>query len=278
MTNDLSGAWIFWGLVGLGIAFGIARGVVVRLRENAYNARLREYLDGRDASFKTGFLTGRRWLAAFIAEAERARDHRDDYLRSKSHPARKSADIVKTVKQEKRALAEQVKFLEFQLKAYEEYFPQLEEYRDLILDERVPLSAGVDNLEELETADPSQLYVSREEWEHLSVSSRNQLALDRYVARPKSHWEIGRYYERYLGSLRETDGWVVTYHGALRGFEDLGRDLICVKGGEVEIVRGGPGNSDSVLSGSLASPKPPVGGKPEEIGRASCRERVYSSV
>ena len=216
MTNDLSGAWIFWGLVGLGIAFGIARGVVVRLRENAYNARLREYLDGRDASFKTGFLTGRRWLAAFIAEAERARDHRDDYLRSKSHPARKSADIVKTVKQEKRALAEQVKFLEFQLKAYEEYFPQLEEYRDLILDERVPLSAGVDNLEELETADPSQLYVSREEWEHLSVSSRNQLALDRYVARPKSHWEIGRYYERYLGSLRETDGWVVTYHGPLR--------------------------------------------------------------
>jgi hypothetical protein len=37
----LSGAWIFWGLVGLGIAFGIARGLIVRLRENAYNAKLR---------------------------------------------------------------------------------------------------------------------------------------------------------------------------------------------------------------------------------------------
>ena len=53
--------------------------------------------------------------------------------------------------------------------------------------------------------------------------------LDRYLARPKSDWEIGRLYERYLGHLRETNGWVVTYHGALRGFEDLGRDLICVK-------------------------------------------------
>jgi len=95
--NELEspGVWIFWGLVGLGIAFGIARGVVARLRENAYNARLRVYLDGRDASFKAGFLTGRRWLAEFIAEAEQARDRRDDYLRFKSHPARKSAEIVR---------------------------------------------------------------------------------------------------------------------------------------------------------------------------------------
>ncbi len=234
---QLSGASIFWGLVGLGIAFGIARGLVARLRESAFNAKLRAYLDGRDGSFKAGFLVGRRWLAAFIAEAEQARDHRDDYLRSKSHPARKSAEIVKEVKQEKRALAERVKFLEFQLRSYEEYFPQLEEYRDLILDERVPLSTGSDNLEELETADPSQLYLSREEWDRLSVSERNQLALDRYLARHKSDWEIGRYYERYLGFLRETNGWVVTYHGALRGFEDLGRDLICVRNGMTEIVQ-----------------------------------------
>ena len=232
-----SGAWIFWGLVGFGVAFGVARGYVANLRENAYNVRLRAYLDGRDVSFKTGFLTGRQWLAAFVAEAEEARDRRDDYLRSKSHPARKSAEIVKEVKREKRALSERVKFLEFQLKSYEEYFPQLEEYRDLILDERVPLSSDSDNLEEIEAADPSQRYMSREEWERLSASDRNQLALNRYVARHKSDWEIGRYYERYLGSLREKSGWVVTYHGALHGFEDLGRDLICAKGNTTDIVQ-----------------------------------------
>ena len=232
-----NGAWIFWGLVAFGIAFGFARGYVANLRENAHNARLRAYLEGRDESFKKGFLTGRQWLAAFIAEAEQARDHRDQYLISKSHPARKSAEIVKEIKQEKRNLAEKLKLVEYQLKSYEEYFPQLEDYRDLILDERVPLSSESDNLGELEATDPSQLYMSREEWDRLSVSERNQLALDRYVARSKSDWEIGRYYERYLGALREQSGWVVVYHGALRGFEDLGRDLICTKANQVEIIQ-----------------------------------------
>ena len=52
---QVSGASIFWGLVGLGIAFGIARGLVARLRESAFNAKLRAYLDGRNASFKGRF-------------------------------------------------------------------------------------------------------------------------------------------------------------------------------------------------------------------------------
>ncbi len=34
----------------------------------------------------------------------------------------------------------------------------------------------------------------------------------------------------------------------------------------INASRRGPGNSDSVISGSLASPKPPGGGKPEERG------------
>lgn len=33
------------------------------------------------------------------------------------------------------------------LKSYEAYFPRLEGYRELILDERVPLSSGSDNFE-----------------------------------------------------------------------------------------------------------------------------------
>src|SRR5437870_5312224 len=229
--------WIFGGLIVFGISFGISRGMAAGLRENHFNTKLRSYLEARDLAFKKGFGEGRRWLADFVAEAEDARDKRDTYLRSKSHPARKAADTVREVKQEKRALTARVRFLEYQLRSYEEYFPQLEEYRDLILDERVPLSAGADNLEELEAADPTEKFLSREEWERLPVDTRNQLALDRYLARPKSDWEIGRLYERYLGYLRETAGWTVTYHGALHGFEDLGRDLICEKDGRVEIVQ-----------------------------------------
>src|SRR5438309_6593511 len=41
---------------------------------------------------------------------------------------------------------------------------------------------------------------------------------------------------------------------------------LCQNPGIVYSLRRGPGNSDSVISGSLASPKPPGGGKPEERG------------
>jgi len=188
--------------------------------------------------FSESFCKGRAWLAEFIADARQAVDEElEVHLKNKKHPAYKAAEVIKGIKREKRKLQKQVKFLEYQLRSYEEYFPQLEEYRDLILDERVGLSAGDDNLEELESADPTEKFLSRKEWQELSVAARNQLALDRYLARPKSNWEIGRHYERYLGYLRETDGWGVTYHGALKGFEDLGRDLICVKDNKIEIVQ-----------------------------------------
>ncbi len=36
--------------------------------------------------------------------------------------------------------------------------------------------------------------------------------------------------------------------------------------GGLRVLRGGSGNSDSVIRGSLASPTPPKGGEPEERG------------
>lgn len=220
--------------ISIGIGFGIAK----KTKERIERKRIQVLLDERDRVFHESFGKGRVWLAELIADARKALDEQlEMHLHHKKHPAHKSAEVVKEIAREKRELQKQVKFLEFQLRSYEEYFPQLEEYRDLILDERVPLSAGADNLEELEAADPTERFLSREEWEKLPVQARNQLALDRYWARPKDDWEIGRIYERYLGYLRETNGWVVTYHGALRGFEDLGRDLICVKDKRVEIVQ-----------------------------------------
>jgi hypothetical protein len=144
---------------------------------------------------------------------------------------------VAEIKREKRELATRLKFVEYQLKSYEEYFPVLAEYRDTILDETIPLSADAANVEELDAADPTTKYLSSQEWNTLPASQRNQLALNRYLKRPKANWEIGRLYERFIGYLRECDGWSVMYHGALRGFEDLGRDLICTRGNLVEIVQ-----------------------------------------
>lgn len=81
-------------------------------------------------------------------------------------------------------------------------------------------------------------YLSKEEWGSLTVSERNQLALDRYVdSHSKTKWQIGRDYEMYIGYTYETDGWSVQYTGVELGYEDLGRDLIAVRGDETQIVQ-----------------------------------------
>jgi hypothetical protein len=74
-------------------------------------------------------------------------------------------------------------------------------------------------------------------YEGLNPTQKLQKKLDWYWEKPnKSDWQIGRDYERYIGYLYEIKGWKVYYHGK-KGFEDLGRDLICRKGDVTEIVQ-----------------------------------------
>jgi hypothetical protein len=200
--------------------------------------RVKQLFDERDKTFNKSFSEGRKWLAGFVADCRKAYDDSiENSLRTKKHPAHKAADIVQGVKNEKRQLVYQLKLLEYQLRSYEEYFPFLEEYKDVILDERVKLHADKDNLLVLNETDPVQLFLEPEEYKQLTSAQRNQLALDRYLARHKSNWEVGRMYERYLGYLYESDGWKVSYNGAIKGFEDFGRDLICIKNKDVEIIQ-----------------------------------------
>ena len=196
------------------------------------------YLTSLDNNFKKDFCTGREWLAEFIADAEKASDkERENYLENKSHPALKAAEVVSQIKNEKRDLLSKLKFAEYQIKSYEEYFPFLEEFKEVILEERVPLGNGRDNKESLEKIDPVRHHITKEEWERLSTTEKNQLALDRYLKRNKSNWEIGLMYERYLGYLWERVGYKVEYNGAIKGYEDFGRDLICSKDSLVSIVQ-----------------------------------------
>jgi hypothetical protein len=237
-------------VVGLIAAAGWATNVrrEVASRENtliqertALEAQMRQretLLEQRDTAFRQGYVSGRRWLAACIAEWRQSIDEsRENYLRSKPRPGEKSADVVRLIKTEKRALQTELKFLQYQLASYEEYFPFLEEYKEAILDERIALGADRNNIEELEAADPVQLLLEAEEYRRLSSTERNQLALQRYLSRPKSNWEIGRFYERYIGYLREKEAWHVIHEGAIKGYEDFGRDLICTRGPAVEIIQ-----------------------------------------
>lgn len=197
-----------------------------------------EHLVSLRREFEAGYLRGRKWLANFIAEAEKANDELIEfYLLDKKRPALKGSEEVAKARAERRAWKEQAKFLEYQLKSYKEYFPFLEEYEEIILDEAIPLASNGANLEAIENVDPVLFYVPKTEYEKLSPTDRNQLALDRYLKRPLSRAAIGRFYERYLGYLYERDGWKVEYHGIVEGFEDLGRDLICRKGNQIAVVQ-----------------------------------------
>lgn len=201
-------------------------------------AERQKYVEKLRQEFNTGFLSGRRWLAKFVSEADRIVDESiSNRLRSKNHPALKAADEVAEARAERRLFKERAKYLEYQILSFKEYFPFLEDYENIILDEAVPLARGGPNLEELEQSDPVLQFVTKEEYERLGPAERNQRALDRFLSKTLSQAAIGRLYEQYIGYLCETDGWQVEYHGILKGFEDLGRDLICTRGNQVMIVQ-----------------------------------------
>ncbi|MGD0831172.1 MAG: restriction endonuclease [Terracidiphilus sp.] len=196
------------------------------------------YHTERKRAFDEGFLRGRQWLAHYIVEADKVFDESIiSNMRSKSRPALRAANEVAEARLEKREYKEKAKFLEYQLKSYKEYFPFLEEYEEAILDETISLSIDRQNRESLEDADPVTKYLQKNEFEQLPPGKRNQLALDRYLRRNHSELEIGRMYERFLGFEYERDGWSVEYKGIIDGYEDFGRDLICTKGGQIEIVQ-----------------------------------------
>jgi hypothetical protein len=187
------------------------------------------------SAFASSYIKGRQWLAAFIAEAFAAQDEATARaLTTKKNPAHKAADEVRRIGAEKKELATRLKYLEYALKTYHEYYPALEQYSDDILNEAATLDLEGDD--DTDT-DRVSRYISKEEYARLSPTARNQLALDNWKARKKSNVEIGRIYERYLGYLYEKDGWAVTYIGAIAGLEDMGRDLLCVKGDAVHVVQ-----------------------------------------
>ena len=100
-----------------------------------FDAR-KAYLDKTYEEFRVGILSGRKWLAKYIAEAERVNDDAiADRMRDKKRPAYKAAEEVAEARAERRQYKERAKFLEYQLLSLKEYFPFLEEYEEIIRSE-----------------------------------------------------------------------------------------------------------------------------------------------
>lgn len=84
----------------------------------------------------------------------------------------------------------------------------------------------------------SRDYLTQEEWDSLTDTQRDQLALDRYVkSHNKTKWQIGRDYELFIAHRYRQQGYDVDPCGSYLKLEDMGRDLILKKDGQIRIVQ-----------------------------------------
>lgn len=158
-----------------------------------------------------------------------------DYLTSKSHPAFSAASKVREIAAQKRVLQEQCKLQEYQLNLYETAFPWLSDFKEISSEDLQTLSSLTISESDY---DSSRDYLSKEEYQSLSVCERNQLALDRFRnSRKRTKWQVGRDYELYIGYRYTQKGYSVDYFGSYMGLEDLGRDLIAKKDGSILIIQ-----------------------------------------
>jgi len=177
------------------------------------------------------------WLADAISQYFEFRDLKiAEFLQNKLRPAISSAERVKELAREKREFHKKFIITRNLLKYYEALFPWLSDFVGEDIDELLVQTFQQASSDESEI-DPVRSYLTQGEYEKLSITERNQKALDRFWSKKKSPWQIGRDYERYIGYLYEQKEYSVYYQGIEKGLEDLGRDLICKKNNNIEIVQ-----------------------------------------
>ena len=177
------------------------------------------------------------WLANLYADYEYTQEKAvSDYLRNKSHPAIRASDEVLKLAREKRIILAQCKMYEYQFELLRSALPWIEDYLELDTPDIKRMSQQKAESDE-EGYDKYKNWLSPIEYAELPNTKKFQIALQRYLEQPKSNWEAGVIYERYIGYLYEIQGYKVEYSGALRGKEDMGRDIIAVKKNETLIIQ-----------------------------------------
>lgn len=153
-------------------------------------------------------------------------------LKNKKNPALQEAKRIKELQKETKQIIKDKKELEYKLAYIEKLFPNINDIFDPAFNEQSDFE-----LETEENTDRVRLFITPEEYSSLSVTEKNQLALERYLNGPKSNWQIGRDYEMYIGHLLEDRGFFVEYTGIIEKLEDMGRDLIATQGASTYVVQ-----------------------------------------
>ncbi|MFH1356620.1 MAG: restriction endonuclease [bacterium] len=160
-----------------------------------------------------------------------------NYLRKKKRPAKAASDVIKEQSRLRRKAEKEKKEIQYIIEYYETIAPFLLDFKEEVVTTTEDRREYIKDYTEEELDDPATNYLTKEEYRKLPSVEKNQMALDRFWERPKSKWLIGRIYERYVGYLYEKKGYDVNYIGIFKGFEDLGRDLICKKDEETIVIQ-----------------------------------------
>ncbi len=181
-------------------------------------------------------LTLHEWMGEQVSDLNKAIFDNVAYsLRTKSHPSYKGSEKVSEMAAEVKRIRKESKVNEYTVRLYEQLFPWLEKFNHA--PPAIPISQERNDVNESSSNSEEGSYLLTNEEANLPESEKNQLKLDRYVRSNKSKWEIGILYERYAAYLYISDGWDVYMQGAIKGFEDMGRDLIAIKGGVTKIIQ-----------------------------------------
>lgn len=145
----------------------------------------------------------------------------------------KKVKSIREIRKDAQQIVEKNKESQYQLAYLLELYPKLQEVIDAEFN-----SLPIIRINATTDKDTVQDYLSRSEYLELSVSERNQLALERYKnSRRKSKWQVGRDYEQYVGYKYTQLGYTVDNFGTYMGLEDLGRDIIAKKGNDTLIIQ-----------------------------------------
>lgn len=176
-------------------------------------------------------------LYADIEDMQIEKAHK--YLLTKERPITlggKTDETLRQIKKMHRTAVAQLKEMQYKYDFLLSVFPELATYLD---DEQSLAEIAEYNMEDVkENYDRVIDFVPREEYERLTPTERNQLALDRYIeGRKKSARIAGFDYEMYCCHKLRQNGFEVEEFGIQNGLEDLGRDIIAKKGGKTYVIQ-----------------------------------------
>ena len=161
----------------------------------------------------------------------------NEYLKiSDKYHERQRAVKINEIRMETKEILQKYKEAQYQLDYLLTMYPELNDVINGDTLNNLSFQEMNSNFE-IFNDDPISKYISRSEWNELTQIERNQLALERYLKRPKSNWEIGRDYELYIAHIYELKGYSVDTFGSYMRINDLGRDLIAKKGNKTEIIQ-----------------------------------------